>query len=405
MLRAVNGSARVALQGREVGELIFSAGGCTFRYTDDLLDPGHHVLGQVFEESPRQRFREPVGLPAWFANLLPEQGSGLRRYYASRFGERHLDDARLLLTLGSDLPGAAIVEPVDIPPGGVLVEPASVRVDGGGVHLSALAGAQLKMSLLRDGERFTLPASGESGGWIAKLPDRAFRGLAENEFLMMRWATVAGLDVPEVDLLPAAGVPDIFDARLEPGAAVYVIERFDRTRGGGRVHIEDLAQVTGRLPVHRDRDATYDGVGRLIRSVAGDDSYIEYLRRLVAMVLMGNADAHLKNWSIWYPDGRTTRLAPAYDLVCTTIYKTVETSLTFTLGGQRRSELIGMDEFRVVAEAAGFPTETAADVVRETAEKLLVAWIQIRREKLFPELIEHVQSRLARHPLTSDRLP
>lgn len=399
MLRAVNGSARVVLQGRDVGELVFSAGGSMFRYTDDLLDPEHHVLGQVFEESPRQRFREPVGLPTWFANLLPEQGSGLRRYYASRFGERHLDDARLLLSLGGDLPGAAIVVPHDIPASGVLVDTADVRVDGAGVHLSALAGAQLKMSVLRDGERLTIPARGESGGWIAKLPDRAFPGLAENEFLMMRWAAAAGIDVPAVDLLPMTGVPDIFDARLEPDAVVYVVERFDRTPDGDRVHIEDLAQVTGKLPVHRDRGATYDGIGLLIRSLAGDEGYTEYLRRLVTMVIIGNADAHLKNWSLRYPDGRTPRLSPAYDLVCTTIYKNVSSRLTFSLGGENRPDAIGLDEFRAVAGAAGFATETAAQIVHETAQGLRAAWPHVRREKLFPDLVAHLDHRLAHHPL------
>lgn len=241
------------------------------------------AAGQVFEEAPRARLHEPVGLPAWFANLVPERGSGLRRYYASLFDERELDDARLLLNVGSDLPGAATVEPVDVPADGVLVDAAAVRVDGAGLHLSALAGAQLKMSVLRDGQRLTLPATGESGGWIAKLPDRTFPDLAENEYLMMRWAAAAGLDVPAVDLVRAAGVPDIFDTRLEPDSAIYVVERFDRTPGGGRVHIEDLAQVTNRPPIDRDpKDVSYDGIGRLVRGLTGDAGFVEYLRRLVA---------------------------------------------------------------------------------------------------------------------------
>ncbi len=388
------------LQGRVVGEFSFRAGGSTFRYTDDLLDPDHQVLGQVFEEAPRQSFREPVGLPSWFANLLPEKGSGLRRYYASRFGERELDDARLLLSLGSDLPGAVVVEPVDVPQEGVLVDSAQARLEEDGLHLSALAGAQLKMSVLRDGERLTLPATGESGGWIAKLPDRLFPGLAENEFLMMRWARVAGIDVPQTDLVPAAGVPRLFDTRLEPGAAVYIVERFDRAADGRRIHIEDLAQATDTMPLLRDAPGvTYDSIGRLIHELTGPTGFTEYLRRLVAMVLMGNTDAHLKNWSLWYPDGRTTALAPAYDLVCTSIYKSVARRLTFPIGAHERAETVDLEALLGVAAAAGLPREEAAETIRAAGRAMREGWSEIREQHLFPDLVAHIDARLDRHPL------
>ena len=196
MLRSVRGRAAVLLQGKEVGEITFRSGGSEFVYDDDLLDPEHRVLGQVFEESPRGRFRVPTGLPAWFANLVPERGSGLRRYYAARFGVKEVDDARLLLSLGQDLLGAATVVPVVVPDEGVLVDRTELRLSGQGVHLSALTGAQPKMSVARDGERLTLPAEGDTGGWIAKFPDPMWGGLVENEFMMMRWAAAAGLDVP-----------------------------------------------------------------------------------------------------------------------------------------------------------------------------------------------------------------
>lgn len=400
MLRAVTASARVALRGRTVGEFAFRAGGSTFRYTDDLLDAEHRVLGQIFEEAPRQRFREPVGLPAWFANLLPEKGSGLRRYYASRYGERELDDARLLLSLGGDLPGAVTVEPIDVPDEGVLVDPPEARIGEDGLHLSALAGAQLKMSVLRDGERLTLPAAGESGGWIAKLPDRLFPGLAENELLMMRWAAAAGLDVPRVDLVRAVNVPRLFDTRLEPDASVYIVERFDRTADGSRVHIEDLAQVTGTPPIHRDAPGvTYEGIGRLVHELTGSAGFTEYLRRLVAMVLMGNTDAHLKNWSLWYPDGRTPQLSPAYDLVCTSIYRNVTSRMTFPIAGHDRAESVDRQALLAVASAAGFPADEAGEVIDLCGRALRDGWAEVAQTELFPELAHHVDDRLARHPL------
>jgi serine/threonine-protein kinase HipA len=160
-----------------------------------------------------------------------------------------------------------------------------------------LAGAQLKMSVIRSGERLTLPASGSSGELIAKLPERAFENLCENEYLMMRWAAAAGLEVPAVELVAAGRVPQIFETVLEPSSLVYLVTRFDRGHSGVKVHIEDFAQVTDVPPALRDRGATYDTIAASLNGLTGEDGVMEYVRRLVAMVLMGNTDAHLKNWS------------------------------------------------------------------------------------------------------------
>lgn len=181
---------------------------------------------------------------------------------------------------------------------------------------------------------------------------------------------------------------------------VYVVERFDRTPDGDKIHIEDLAQVSGQPPQLRDSGADYDSIGVLVHRLAGPDDFREYLRRLVAMVLMGNNDAHLKNWSLIYRDGRTPRLSPAYDLVCTTVHRNLSRSLTFPLGGESSPGAVEPDHIRVLADAAGFPPEIAADVVAETASVLVESWKDVRESDLFADLVEHIDRRLTRHPLT-----
>ena len=143
----------------------------------------------------------------------------------------------------------------------------------------------------------------------------------------------------------------------------------------------------------------------LVRALTGDVGFEEYLRRLVAMVVMGNADAHLKNWSLRYPDGRTPTLAPAYDLVCTTYYKTLQRQLVFPLGGELRPDAAALPAFEQVAGAAEYPAEQATAIVRETADRLRDAWRAVRREPLLPELIAHIDERLDRHPLTAPARP
>ncbi len=82
-------------------------------------------------------------------------------------------------------------------------------------------------------------------------------------------------------------------------------------------HIEDFAHVFGVYPEAKYRRASYGSFARVLWLEAGEGAVVEYTRRLVFNVLIGNADAHLKNWSLIFSDGRMPRLAPAYDLVGT----------------------------------------------------------------------------------------
>ena len=83
---------------------------------------------------------------------------------------------------------------------------------------------------------------------------------------------------------------------------------------GGRVHIEDFAQIVGAQPEQKYLRAGYAEIAEVLGREVGDDAVAEFVRRLVFCALIGNGDAHLKNWSVIYPDARTPQLAPAYGL-------------------------------------------------------------------------------------------
>ena len=107
-----------------------------------------------------------------------------------------------------------------------------------------------------------------------------------------------------------AGLPEELTF-AEPSA--LVVRRYDRADDGARIHQGDSAQVFDRQPYNKYNDvepdaldATFRGVGRVVAAVCGHDDFVEYVRRLTFMVLTGNHDAHLKNWSLVYPE----RLAP-----------------------------------------------------------------------------------------------
>ena len=220
----------------------------------------------------------------------------------------------------------------------------------------SLAGVQLKFSAVEKANGgLTIPASGKGGDWIVKLPSTRFRGVAANEFSMMSLARAMGMDIPDVELVPLdriEGLPEGI-GKIEEDA--FAVRRFDRREDGGRVHIKDFAQVFGVYP-----DDKYNkGVLPLHRqgAVAGDRRsrvFGEFIRRLVFNALIGNADMHLKNWSLLYPDGRTPQLSPGYDFLSTTIYIPDENAGLKFARTKRVADLT-VDEIAYMAAKAGAP--------------------------------------------------
>ena len=110
----------------------------------------------------------------------------------------------------------------------------------------SLAGVGLKFSMLRQGSRLTLPASGRGGDWIVKLPDPKHDHVPVNEFAVMSLAARVGVDVPEVSLASRDELPDL-PPRAWPTRedVAFLIKRFDRGDQGRLIHIEDFAQIRG----------------------------------------------------------------------------------------------------------------------------------------------------------------
>lgn len=389
--------ADVLLHGRHVGSLRYEKGGSRFTYTDDLTSPRHHVLGQVFEDDPGTVRRTRVGIPPWFANLLPE--GALRQQIEREMGGGRVGDFTLLACLGSNLPGAVTVrapaEPEDDLPAGDVV-------DADHPLRQSLAGVQLKYSVRAD--RLTFPASGRGGWWIVKLPDRSLRDLAANEYLTMSWLRAAGLDVPPVNLVRAQEVSGIPEGLVDPDDLVFLVERFDRTPAG-RIHVEDFAQVADVPPrsKYSDSGATYDSLAAAVLALTGDQGYREFVRRLVAMVVVGNTDAHLKNWALRYPGPGRVELAPVYDFHSLSIYDRFRYApLALSLNGEVMTAHLEVDDFRRLADRSAADSDETGDEVVAAVQSLRDAWsaeVRVEAERRFPALAKHYDHRLATLPI------
>ena len=398
----------VQLNNREVGILT--------RLPDDRVvftfdesyreDSNRPILSLSFKTTDGGVASEPrptrVRVPPFFSNLLPE--GHLRRYLAQRAGVHQQREFFLLWLLGQDLPGAVIVEPADgeeLPPASA----AALRSTSPSPHLLrfSLAGVQLKFSAVMEADGgLTIPVHGTGGRWIVKLPSPRYPNVPENEFVMMELARASGLDVPETRLIPAAtlaGVPD----GLAPDGQVFAIRRFDRESDGSRVHTEDFAQVFNVFPHRKYQRASHENLARVIWAEAGEAAMVEFARRLAFSALIGNADMHLKNWSLIYRDPRQPALAPAYDFVATVPYLPDDPHMALSLGGTKRMDEVSLDLFARFAARAGLPERPVIEAVRETTGRLLDAWSTHEVVGMLPpDLRSRVDAHMKTVPLASE---
>jgi serine/threonine-protein kinase HipA len=372
----------VRLYGQPIGTLTrLPNDRILFAFTDDYIaNSDRPTLSLSFKDvfgSLRSDTRPAqTRLPVFFSNLLPE--GAMRDYLAARAGTKPEREFFLMSVLGRDLPGALEIGPIDAAP---LFDPDSnanalaATGTAGEVALRfSLAGVQLKFSAIKDATGgLTVPADGAGGSWIVKLPSTKYRHVPENEYSMMELARRIGIDVPPTALVPVQQIANLPKGLDAVGERAFTIKRFDRKGDGQRVHIEDFAQVFGVYPERKYERASYRDIASVIWTEAGQAGIVEFFRRFVFNALIGNADMHLKNWSLMYPDRRTAMLAPAYDFVSTIAYLP-EDRLALTFVDSKEFSSLTLDQFRRFAEKAQLPGKLTLDTVQETVSRFSHAW-------------------------------
>jgi serine/threonine-protein kinase HipA len=324
-------------------------------------------------------------LPTFFSNLLPE--GHLRDYLAARAGVKPQHEFFLLAVLGADLPGALVVEPMERNEAAHEAKDQKEEQRAGEAALRfSLAGVQLKFSAVMEATTggLTIPAGGMGGSWIVKLPSARFAAVPENEYAMLALARAVGIEVPAnllIDIGTIRGLPQ--DAGAMKGQALAV-QRFDRRPGGESVHMEDFAQVFGLFPDDKYHKRSYANIAAVLWAETGEAGTYDFLRRLVFSVLIGNADMHLKNWSLLYPDRRTPVLSPSYDFVATLPYIPNDT-LALSFGGSRSLSEISTDQVRRFADTARLPASPLWPIVTDMTDRTVSAWENLDQKNLMPE--------------------
>lgn len=330
-------------------------------------------------------------LHPWFSNLLPE--GVLRDWLAGGLKVHPDNEFPLLASPGHDLPGALVVSSVapDEMPDWVLSHRRSVppirRVAEIG-HGFSLAGIQMKFSMLEQDGRFHFGHADELGDWIIKTPSTRHPKVPANEATAMWLAESVGVEIPEIRLVPLSDLVALPGINLPDEEVAYAIRRFDR-QGEQRIHAEDIAQVLFRYPHEKYDGPSYEQIGKLLREFTTDGlaNTQAFARRLLVDILLANGDAHLKNWSLLYPDQHSPRLAPAYDIVTTLAYLPGDHRLALNLNGKKAWYHLGTTDFRRWAEKTGVAWPAIESVLDDTITSARQCWPDLLAE--MPMAEEH----------------
>jgi serine/threonine-protein kinase HipA len=373
-----------------------------------IADNERHILSLSHYDAYRNLVTSvrPVSrrLPSFFSNLLPE---GPLRDYIAKQGEINAQrEFFLLWLLGNDLPGAVTVRDAEgraLPPSEK--NPTVTRLRAGRDMLRfSLAGVQLKLSAIGNPRRqLSIPASSVGGRWIVKLPSPAYPGLPENEFSMMEFARAVGIQVPELGLIPVDKILGVPASWQQFKGSAYYIRRFDRGPNDKRIHIEDFNQIYGQFPEAKYKNYSYTNMATDLWGLTDEVQFAEFVRRLIFNAGIGNNDMHLKNWSLIYPDGRTPRLAPAYDFVSTVRY-IADDRLALSIAKEKAPNQLDWELLERFARKAHVPSKLVIDTALETTEKMMTLWPALQKElPLDRKTRLHVTDHMKSIPLLQSR--
>jgi serine/threonine-protein kinase HipA len=332
-----------------------------------------------------------ASLHPFFDNLVAE--GWLARAQARALGIRGDDRFARLLAFGTDCPGAVSIRdprPARAPDldVGTREEIAALA------NRASISGVQRKLLAVRTARGYRPAVAGELSTHIAKLHSPNLGELVELEYLTTVAATVLLPDDVVVEL-------EIADVENIHGPCLLV-RRFDRTPSGDKIHFEEFNQL-----LDRTADEKYEGsYGEMAmfmqrhQQSRREEDIDRLFRRILACILLGNNDAHMKNFGLLYTmDG--FRLAPFYDVVAAALYPEYKGSLALRLGeGKNPLDLpsLGPKHLRALAESFRLSADALKLAVADFDRRLPSALDAIEtsthgNKKLKEQLIGFVRKR------------
>ena len=402
----------VWLYNVHVGSLRQTDGRLAFSYSQEWLDSADaYPLSQSLPLQGKT-FNDRESRP-FFAGLLPEGDK--RKKIARALQASEENDFALLDGIGGECAGAvSLLELGQLPPpadrshqvrwlndselSALLEElPRRPMLAGEeGLRLS-LAGAQDKLPVFVQKDKVGLPLSNTPSSHILKPEVGLLQGTVFNEGFCMHLA--AGL---KIDAAKAA-------IKQVDGKMYLLVQRYDRRLSGDgrlqRLHQEDFCQALAIAPEYKYQNEggpDLAGCFNLLRAATRPSAphVLRFFDYVVFNTLIGNQDAHAKNFSLLYPRGGPV-LAPTYDVLSTAVYPELTNKMAMQIGGKYRFRDIYLRHWNRFAESTGLSPAQAKKRVLEIAKKLPVHAHELKEDfqmrgldhPVLGEIIQIIQDR------------
>ncbi|MBR3071816.1 type II toxin-antitoxin system HipA family toxin [Fibrobacter sp.] len=259
----------------------------------------------------------------------------------------------------------------------------------------SLAGAQEKLPLAYKNGKFYMPKNGAPSTHIVKPTGQGtLSTLSANEYICMKLAEQSGLQVPNTKLIQIEDVEFL------------LIERYDRLCKGNeisRLHQEDACQALGILSNNKyqnDGGPSIADIYTLIKTqttipLLETRAFLQYL---LFNFIIGNCDAHGKNYSLIFQDN-SVKLTPMYDTVCTLAYPNLTQKLSMKIGKHYEIQKVNQADFEMLGNQIGLKPKTILDTFNGLVEKIDNAFEIIKNDpilKKHSDILETIQHKLIR---------
>lgn len=226
----------------------------------------------------------------------------------------------------------------------------------------ALAGSQGKFALERFDDRWTWPNAKHPSTHIVKPPHERFCGTPLVEDATMHLAAACGLDVAR-SFVRSFGEDQ-----------AYVVERFDREVCADgqvlRIHVEDFTQALG-VSRHAKYSMTAADAFALLKRLSNGGSLVrEWAKQLVFNTLVGNCDAHGKNYSLFLRSNGSVELCPLYDALCTRVWQETSDLLATLINSKNRASELSLSDWAAEAAISGICEEYLVGAVKAIAAQI-----------------------------------
>lgn len=383
-----NKTLQVHLNGKLTGILQQDINGnLLFQYTDQA----QHILSlslPLQSTNNSKKIYKHDECKGFFNGLLPEN-EHVRKIIGKKYGISPKNDFSLLKAIGYDCAGAvSFTDSIDQKQtslntsqeneftaytdlqGKILSDdelaqfiidlpkkPLALSIEG--MRLS-LAGAQDKTAIVLIDDKIAIPTPQTPTTHILKPAIADLKETVENEYICMQVASKIGISVPKTEI------------RHVNGIKYFLIQRYDREIKNEkitRIHQEDFCQasnVISALKYQAEGGVSFIDCFNILKKTSRPAlSIVKFLNMMIFNYLIGNNDAHGKNFSILHYSNDNIELAPAYDILSTQVYKNLSSKMAIKIGKDYEHKSIYPKHFEKFAHEVGISFPQLKKIIKQ----------------------------------------